>query len=193
MPTEPFTSLIQAAREGDSAALGELMDLYQPLVRSIIGNVYRETALLSVRDSEQLVWTKVWLKLEGFRGHEDPEQCRNIFAGWLSRVAKHAAMDQMDKARRPIRGGHLKQADYADNMLPDDGPSPSSKARVMSQTNRLRAEIDKLDVLDAEVIRLRFYESMTIAGIADRTQLTIDKVRGIIDKTLGTLKIRVPE
>jgi RNA polymerase sigma factor (sigma-70 family) len=193
MSIEPFTCLVKAAQQGDSAALAELMNLYQPLIRSVIGRVYQETALLSVRDSEQLVWTKVWLRLEGFLGHGDPEQCRNIFAGWISRIARHTAMDQLTKARAQVRGGNFNQADYAEAIVPDGGPSPSSKARVMSQANRLRAEIDKLDVLDAEVIRLRFYESMTIGGIADHTQLSVDKVRGIIDKTLGTLKVRVPE
>ena len=193
MPTESFTSLIEAARRGDSAALTKLIGLYQPLVCSVIESVYRETALLSVCDSEQLVWTKVWLSLEGFRGHEDPQQCKNIFAGWISRIAKHAAIDQLDKVRRPKRGGHVKQTIYSDSAVADDGPSPSSNARFMSQANRLRAEIDKLDALDAEVIRLRFYDSMTIGAIAEHTQLTTDKVRGIIEKTLGTLKIRVPE
>lgn len=190
---QDFNDLIQSANDGDSEALGELMHGFTPLIRGVIGNVYRETSLLDVDESVSDLWSKAWRQLGSFRGHEEPTQCQSLFAGWISRTARNFALDELTKARALKRGGAYQRAEFAGDDVAADGKTPSSIVKNLSQANRLREEIEKLDALPGEVIRLRFYEGMTVAAIAELTYMTTDKVRTLIERTMELLKQQVPE
>jgi RNA polymerase sigma-70 factor, ECF subfamily len=107
MAADPHTLLV-AAREGDEAAYGRLVDLYRPELHA---HCYRMTG--SVHDADdalQDALLRAWRGLPGFQGRSSPRS-------WLYRIATNTSLDVI--GRRPKR---VLPIDYGPAADPHDGP-----------------------------------------------------------------------
>ncbi len=185
MNPDEFARLIQAAKLGDRDAQDAIVREFTPLVRNEVADLLPNSPHMSVRDSVQEVWMKVWTKVPTFRGSADPDECLFLFRAWLRQVSRNVAIDILRKenaAKNPPENEKEPLFDF-----PGDDRTPSSYANARSQAARLRDAIDRMDPLDAEVMKLRFLEGLTVREVAERLGLTVDQVRTIIDRGIKRL------
>jgi len=109
MTTESDRALLEAARRGDEAAFGRLVEPYR---RELHAHCYR--MLGSVQDAEdalQETLLRAWRGLRGFEG-------RSSLRSWLYKIATNACLKTIE--RRPKR---VLPIDYAPASDPHDGPA----------------------------------------------------------------------
>jgi RNA polymerase sigma-70 factor, ECF subfamily len=109
MTTESERALLEAARRGDEAAFGRLVEPYR---RELHAHCYR--MLGSVQDAEdalQETLLRAWRGLHGFEG-------RSSLRSWLYKIATNACLKTIE--RRPKR---VLPIDYAPASDPHDGPA----------------------------------------------------------------------
>jgi RNA polymerase sigma-70 factor (ECF subfamily) len=109
MTTESERALLEAARRGDEAAFGRLVEPYR---RELHAHCYR--MLGSVQDAEdalQETLLRAWRGLRGFEG-------RSSLRSWLYKIATNACLKAIEK--RPKR---VLPIDYAPASDPHDGPA----------------------------------------------------------------------
>src|SRR5262249_960511 len=93
MPPERFSSLLEAARQGDEAAWGEL---YRDLAPPVLGYL-RANGAPDAEDTLSEVFLQVARDLPGFDGDEKG------FRSWVFTVAHHRLIDaRRYAARRPV-------------------------------------------------------------------------------------------
>ena len=191
MHSRSFTQYIADAKRGDQSAAEYIVSEFGSLVRLEVINLVPNSPDMSVRDSVQEVWLKVWQRISTFRGAESSKDCRILFKAWLMFVARNAAIDILQKANTQKRGGGLQR-----NLLPDvpgREKTPSSYANGRSQAERLRDVMNQMDSVDAETLRLRFYERLKVREIAERLELSIDQVRTGLDRGMKQLSREIDE
>jgi len=95
-------NLIEAARNGDEKAFGELVTMYNERLYAVVfGFVHHAD---DARDVCQQVWVKAWRKLNTFKG-------RSQFFTWLYRIASFTCMDFARKRARAHEIPLLEEVD----------------------------------------------------------------------------------
>jgi RNA polymerase sigma-70 factor (ECF subfamily) len=171
--------LVARARQGDSAAFGELVDRHRTAV-------YRATraALGSHADAEdaaQDAFVAAYERLASFRGEAS-------FKTWLLTIAWHQAINRRRSQARwwrhivePARGDQGR-ADPVEIEIASSAPSPEQAA---AGEQLQRAIVDEIQALSAT---LRDTLLLAQAG-----ELTYDEIAAMTKTPLGTIKWRVSE
>jgi RNA polymerase sigma-70 factor (ECF subfamily) len=139
-------ALVERAKAGDRAALGELYD-------RLAGRVYR-FALFRVgsrADAEDLMqrtFLKMIETLPRYRQRGIP------FEAWFFRLARNAVIDHLRRRRT-----HEPLAALVNTE--DAGPSPEDAAELAAEFGRIREAITKLTPIQQEVIAYRFTAGLT--------------------------------
>jgi RNA polymerase sigma-70 factor, ECF subfamily len=137
-------AVVAAARAGDEAAFGDLVQRYLPELR-----VHCYRMLGSFEDAEDQVqetFLRAWRKRETFEG-------RSSFRAWLYRIATNACLDALQ--RRPRREVRLQPGE-------DAGPAPLEVHWLQPFPDRLLDEIPSTEagpdaaVVAKETIELAF-------------------------------------
>ncbi len=191
MPSRNFCQYLEDAKRGDDSAMAFLVAEFEPLVRGKVSDLVPNSPDMSVRDSIQEVWLKVWEGISTFRGSDDPGDCRALFKAWLALVAQRAAIDILRRAKAVKNGGGLQKDPLPDVVGADKTPSSDANGRLQSE--RLREAISRMDPLDAEVIRLRCFECLKLREIAAKLDLTVDQIRTIFDRGMRFLAREMDE
>jgi RNA polymerase sigma-70 factor, ECF subfamily len=87
--------------------------------------------------------------------------------GWMRRIVRNKAVDWLRK-RREATLSCLDQIN-ALHQIPDTSPSPYTIAENTSQTDHMRAALNRLTMNHREVIWLCYFEEKSIAQIAKIT------------------------
>ncbi len=171
--------LVARARQGDSAAFGELVDRHRTAV-------YRATraALGSHADADdaaQDAFVAAYERLASFRGDAS-------FKTWLLTIAWHQAINRRRSQARwwrhivePARGDHGR-ADPVEVDVASAAPSPEQAA---AGEQLQRAILDEIQALSAT---LRDTLLLAQAG-----ELTYDEIAAMTKTPVGTIKWRVSE
>jgi len=154
--------LLERIRARDPIAFALLYDRYRALAARVAAGVLGE--LRDVEDVTQAVFLTVWRSPESFHGGN--------FAGWLVRMARNRALDEL--RRRAVR---LKPAPMIVAPYPED-----VEDLVLSQleVERARRAIACLAIEQRELIERAFFDGYTYSELAREYQLP-----------LGTVKTRV--
>lgn len=152
---------VRAARAGDSAAFGRLVDRHLPGVLAIARACARrrEDAL----DVAQLVLLRAWQSLGQL---QDPAR----FAPWLHAITRNTARNWLrdhPARERPLDGVDLE---------PVDPHSVTSADRGVDEAP-IRAAVDALPGDLAEVVRLRFQGDLSYDEIARSLDIPLSQVR----------------
>jgi RNA polymerase sigma-70 factor (ECF subfamily) len=156
--------LIEAVRQGDQDAFGQLYDLYAPMVHGIL------LARVPVSDVDDLVQDVFLVALRKLSTLRDD----NAFGGWLAMIARNRAMDFHRKKRETEE---LQE-------------SVAVKAEAVSdaEARRVLEAIRDLPESYSETLILRLVEGMTGPEIALRTGLTPASVRVNLHRGMKLLR-----
>ena len=145
-------SLVDAAREGDGAALSELYNLYFPRVYRYIlartGNTY------DAEDLAEEVFMRMLAAIERFEWRDAP------FSAWLFRIAHNAVISQ--RRRDGARGPSAPLSE----SLPMNSLGPEELVEKRMALNEIMRAAETLPDAQRQVISLRFAAGLSVAETA---------------------------
>ena len=157
-------AIIRAIRDGDEAAVGQVIDRYSRLMWSIVSAVLKNTG--SEQDVEECV-ADVFIYLWENPGKYDPRRGR--LKAWLSVVARSRAIDRYRELSR--RG----DVPLEDTLIVD---RIGAADRVLARETRqdLIRAVEALEEPDREILIRRYYREQKPREIALALDLPVKQV-----------------
>ena len=180
--------LLSLARSGNAAAaqrLFELLALYLEAQAPRYAYLVRPQYGLS--DLVQLAGLRLWEGLEQFQGSREEAATLAQFRDWIGttlfRAACNLHREGTAKRRRPARlprpVGPAHSSDGTGGAEPPDSRrSPSSSARAEEAARLVSAALDALPKEQREIVKLHFFDGLSLDEIAARMGVSYDRVRG---------------
>lgn len=172
-PTAETAMLLAAARSGDRAAFGSLIEHFRLYLLKAASVELRPGLRAKVPPSDvvQDACLEAFRLFERFDG-AGAEEFRGWLVGILQNKAREAARRFDGTAKRDAgREVGLSGAGAA------GGPTPSGQAIRREEAERVLAAIGRLPPDDQEVIRLRTWDGLSFGEVGDRTGRTEDAAR----------------
>ena len=207
IPAERFQELIVRARSGEREAMDSLLAVLRPHLE-MLAREYADPGRAegSAADLVQEAWLRAWQKLDQFQGGASDEETLAKFRVWVEqivhRLGLNARRDRNAQRRRPQGRAivHLSSAGGSSRPRgaspPAAGPTPSANVRQDEEAELVRTALARLpEPLDREILRLRVFEGVSLRQIAERLEISYDKVRErykvslrILERELGELQ-----
>lgn len=193
------TTLIHAARAGDAAALGRLLELYRNylrlVARSVIGHDLR--VRLDPSDLVQETFVKAAREFVSFAGAGEPE-----LVGWLRTTLVRTLADQVKYHRASIRD--LRREELLESLLDHSSSvvqqtlassvaTPSAIAAGREQAVLLADAVARLPADYREVFILRNVEHLSFDEVAARIQRSPNAARVLWTRALTRLSEMLKE
>ena len=169
-PSEPDTTLVLLACNGDKEAFGELVGRHQRRVW-LVCRQYLGVDEADAATQDTLI--KAYSSLSSFDG-------RAAFTTWLTRIAINTCLDELRRRRREgprVAAGGDDDGEERLERLPDDGSGPEDRAIERQAVVRLAVCEERLPDRQREIFRLRFYAEMELEEIADALHVHIGTVK----------------
>jgi len=170
-----LSEVLTRAQEGDQRAFDVIYQRFgDPLFR------YLYARCGDASQAEELhgdLWLRVVERLGSFR--PPPNGVDAAFAAWLYRIAYNLVIDSV---RRRHGSGVPLDLDIASRE-----PAPEEQIIAASETEALRAAIDRLTPDQREVVVMRFFEERSNAEVAALTGRTEGAVKVMQHRALGSL------
>jgi RNA polymerase sigma factor (sigma-70 family) len=189
-----FHDLLARARAGDRAATEQLLSVIRPWLEQLARNhagCHRADG--STSDLVQEAWLRAWQKLDQFQGSDDEAQAMATFRAWLARIVErlglNAARDAGAQQRSPPR--KLLRLDGVSASLDPSAvePTPSAAAQEEERARLVREALAKLsDPLDRDIVRLRFFDGVSLRHIARQLGCNPETIRQRYHALLGRLQ-----
>ena len=160
---------IQAARNGDQAAFGELVRQYQKRVFALAARMCPTPEL--AEEAAQEAFLAAWQGLPFFRGD-------SAFATWLYRLTSNACVDLLRKENR--HQGPSLDDEAVGAEVPDPAPTPEKAVEQKELRGQIEAGLRSLSPEHREVLILREIQ-----------QLSYDEIADVLSLDLGTVKSRI--
>ena len=136
-------NLIQAARNGDQAAFGELVQQYQKRVFALAVRMCPTPEL--AEEAAQEAFLAAWQGLPFFRGD-------SAFATWLYRLTSNACVDLLRKENR--HQGPSLDDETVSAEVPDPTPTPEKAVEQKELRRQIEAGLQTLSPEHREVLIL---------------------------------------
>ncbi|HKF21316.1 MAG TPA: sigma-70 family RNA polymerase sigma factor [Candidatus Angelobacter sp.] len=162
--------LVEAAREGDRMAFGQLYDRYSRMVHGIL---LARVPLSEVNDLVQDVFLRALPRLHALRDV-------NRFGAWLAAITRNRANDYHRHA--------VEEVELPEDLPGDGIESQAAGSSVDAEAWLLLSAIRGLPETYREILLLRLVEGMTGPEIAARTGLKHGSVR--VNLHRGMQKLR---
>jgi len=188
---EDLQGRIDAARQGSSEALGELLKFYRDYLLLVAVQELDPNLRAKVAPSDlvQETFLKAQQDIGRFQGETGDE-----FRAWLRRIMMHhlanVGRSYRDVESRAVdREQSLEQhlADLAAEALVAPGESPSAELVAQEEDAALHRALACLAAEHREVIRLRYEEHLTFPEIGRRLSRTGDAVRKLFARAIVEL------
>lgn len=167
-------ALVDAVLAGDTETYRALVDRES---RSVIGLC---TAILGNSDDAQDVaqdaFVHAYRSLAGYRGD-------GTFGAWIGKIATRMAISRAAEYRR-----RRIESSGADINPPDEHANPERQIVNLEHAVEIRLAIDSLPAEQRDVVALRFYQDMSIEGIAATTRSPIGTVKSRLHRGLARLR-----
>ena len=164
-------NLIQAARNGDQAAFGELVQQYQKRVFALAVRMCPTPEL--AEEAAQEAFLAAWQGLPFFRGD-------SAFATWLYRLTSNACVDLLRKENR--HQGPSLDDETVSAEVPDPTPTPEKAVEQQELRGQIEAGLQTLSPEHREVLILREMHQLTYDEIADTLSLDVGTVKSRISR-----------
>jgi RNA polymerase sigma factor (sigma-70 family) len=172
---EDRPTVSERLRGGDESALAELYTRWSPLVYSIaLGS------LGSVSDAEkvtQRVFTQAW------SSRKRCDETEDRLSAWLIRIT----LDRISESRPPRTAPPQPRTPHTTASSPQDRGVPAELAERLL----LLDEVDRMDAVPQQVLRMALYDELDHAQIAERTGLPAATVQSHIRRSLLKLRARL--
>ena len=175
---------VDAARGGDTAAFGNLVEKYQ---QNVFRSVYR-----MVRDSDeakeitQEAMVRAWQNLDRFRGDAP-------FAGWLSRIAIYLALNKLRERKKFVRPAEAEQHDAVLNQVQSTETTPLNHVLDSEAKWALRKALAELPDEFRIPLSLRLYEEYSYEEIAKAMSVPLGTIMSRLFRARERLAHRVRE
>lgn len=184
--------VVSRAKQGDKAALGELMfGSYDDLARFLTPRLPAAAQRhLSVDDLVQQVFAKAFRDFDNFeyRG-------AGSFSAWLRSIGEYRLRDALKELQRKKRGGDRVQIDPATASMANvlavfagDDPTASRILRHDEARQAMHQAIEELPDDYREVVRLRFFELKSIEETSQLMNRSPASVRALADRAKKQLR-----
>ena len=191
------TQLVVASKDGDNEALGYLLEQYRGYLLMLAHRYLSERLRRRVDPSDivQLTFLEVKRDLGSFRGTTPAE-----FAGWIRGILKNNiatavtrhVTTQKRSLKREVDGNRPAGDDSAGGawiaQLPGSTTSPSGVAIRTEASMALLNALHQLPENQAEAIRLRYMEGLSLAEIVERMGKSDTAVAGLLKRGLQKLR-----
>ena len=170
-------NLIQAARNGDQAAFGELVQQYQKRVFALAVRMCPTPEL--AEEAAQEAFLAAWQGLPFFRGD-------SAFATWLYRLTSNACVDLLRKENR--HQGPSLDDETVSAEVPDPAPTPEKAVEQQELRRQIEAGLQTLSPEHREVLILREIHQLRYDEIADSLSLDVGTVKSRISRARKQLR-----
>ncbi len=177
-----FRDIVRKAQAGDTGALDELFRFARPVVERIV-RARTTPPNESVNDHVQNTCARIFEKLDQFDGARtvsDDEQCIAVFVGWVRQVTL-SVLANAPRGRERFRKVRIEPAGSTNtpgNDPPAPDGTPSTYARADEESKLVLAAVDALpDPINREIVKLRFFDGLSLREITEQLSLTYDVVR----------------
>ena len=187
--------LLRQAKQGDDAALGQLLELYrnylQLLARLQIGSRLQVKA--DCEDLVQETFLKAHRDFADFRGSTEKEWVawlRQILAFNLAHLVRHYQGTQRRDIRleRALEDALDHSSQSMDRGLWVAQSTPSQQAARREQSVLLADALSRLTPAYREVIILSHFQGMSFPEIAKEMERTLDSVKNLWVRALAKLR-----
>lgn len=164
--------LLQRAKDGDQAAFGELVTLYEKKVYALTLRMCKHPE--DAAEAAQEAFLAAWQGLKFFRGEAS-------FSTWLYRLASNACVDLLrrESRHRTAAGPSLDdEGVYLD--VADSAPSP----HAIAESNELKQQIE-------EGLRTLSPEHREVLILREIHQLSYDEIAQALSLDSGTVRSRI--
>lgn len=182
--------LIKAAQNGDSAAFGEIVKLYEKLIYNSVR--LKVPSADDALDVSQNVFIKLWRSIGSYRG-----DCR--FSTWVYKICQNACLDflrhQKATATEAIPTYTDKDGDEIELEFADESvqASPERMAERREKVKLVRDALSRLSPDAREIIELRDMEGFSYEAIAEMKGLEVGTVKSRLNRARLQLKTMLSE
>lgn len=117
-------------------------------------------------------------KLDSFELRDGPS-----FYGWLVAIARF----KLSEAERALRAHKRAREEPLERDPAQNGTSPSMGAMRIERAQLLQAALTELPEAQAQAIRLRYLEGLSLAEAAARMQRSEAALKALVTRAFGTL------
>lgn len=186
--------LLERARTGDVAAVGELLQFYRPYL-SLLARLKADRKLSAKLDDSDLVQDtclSAHRDFIQFRGSTERE-----FTAWLREIMAHAAANMVRNQQRQRRDVRLEQqlsvqlnesSQMIERALIHPASSPSHSAIRRERAVLLANAMSRLPADYREVLVLRELEGKSLSEVAQRMGRTSDAVHKLWARALVQMR-----
>jgi RNA polymerase sigma-70 factor (ECF subfamily) len=180
--TIPIDELLKRSRDGDRAALSELLDRFGPIARRELDGVIprKWQSVLSMDDLMQQTYTAAFMGIKSF-----VPQGEHSFLAWLKTLAQHMLYDALRMMEAEKRGGHRRKVHLGTDedsyvaLYDAVSTSYSTPSRLMARSEARHALEQALEALPEPHRRLvRMYDLEGRPG---------EEVAAALDRSLGAM------
>lgn len=192
---ETKAELIEQAVAGNATALQELFLLnFDPLASFLRTRIPADLqATVSSEDVLQEVFAEATRRIHSFEGREGGALFR-----WLSKIAEHRVVDLIRSRRAAKRGGGRAQignepgatasVDDLIGLLAVHERSPSRSVAGREAQAAIAQAIDRIRPDYGEAVRLRYFEGLPVADVAQQMGRTEASVHMLLHRGLAALR-----
>jgi RNA polymerase sigma-70 factor, ECF subfamily len=188
-------NLLENAKKGDDAALGQLLELYRAYL-SLLARLQIGTRLQVKADAEDLVqetFLKAHRDFAQFRGNSEKEWVgwlRQILAYQLAHLVRryHGSKRRDIKLERAMEDALNESSSALDRGLAAPHSTPSQQALRREQSVLLADALNQLPPDYREVIILSHLQGQSFPEVAQAMGRTLDSVKNIWARALAKLR-----
>jgi RNA polymerase sigma-70 factor (ECF subfamily) len=191
----PLESLVRKAKDGDRAALDQLMAQYRPLLRLLaeqgMGRAAR--AREDASDVVQLTELEAYRSLRAFRGTTSGE-----FTAWVKQILRNNLANTMRRHRAGKRdvGQEIPSRDDGTSGLSWIHPdarcaSPSQRLMTTEAALAVASALTELPEMQRLAVCMRHLEGRRVDEIAEALDASTAAVAGLLRRGLHALRSRL--
>jgi RNA polymerase sigma-70 factor (ECF subfamily) len=180
--------LLARSRQGDAAALGELLQDHRPYLKLLARRFLRGRLAVRLDESDAVQQTclSAFRNFAQFRGTRARE-----FVAWLKRIHEanlHNALRDQAAARRSVD----REQPLPANPLRDEQAATATQRALRDERAVLLAQaLEKLPEAQAEAVRLRHLEGLSLADMAAAMQRSEQSVVGLLRRGIDGLRTQL--
>lgn len=166
-------AVFEAAQQGDNHSFGKLYDYHFDAIFRFV--YYRTNHQQTAEDLTEEVFLKAFRSLPSLKGGTE------TLRGWLYSIARNTIIDHYRKAKETINLDALEE-------LPSYEDSVVDRLEASDDTVALLETLKKLSSEQQTILKLRFFENLSIAEIAATLNKSEGNIRIIQHRGLQQLK-----
>jgi len=198
---EDFQEIVRDAQQGSRVAMDRLLAYLRPHLEELSrGYADPARASESTQDLVQEAWLRAWQKMDQFKGGRDDAETMAMFRGWVGqivhRLGLNAVRDRQVQRRSPQAGAVFSLREGPGSSEgdrwkepADSGPTPSGVYQIDEEARLVQSALEKIpDSLSRDILRLRFFEGVSLRQIAERLGMRYLTVRERYQVSLRVLE-----